>query len=96
MAKHDAFFKRIFSVPANAAGELRSILPSTLVAQLDLDKLELVEGTFVSRELRLRHTDLLFRVPLLKPRSGHRYVYVYVLLEHQSQVDRDMPFRMLE
>ncbi|MCB9662073.1 MAG: Rpn family recombination-promoting nuclease/putative transposase [Sandaracinaceae bacterium] len=96
MAKHDALFKRIFSAPEHAAGELRTMLPGSLVAQLDLDKLEVVEGSFVSKELRLRHTDLLFRVPFRKPRHGQRYVYVYVLLEHQSRADPDMPFRILE
>ena len=72
------------------------MLPRSLVAQLDLDKLEVVEGSFVSKELRLRHTDLLFRVPFRTPRKGQRYVYVYVLLEHQSKTDPDMPFRVLE
>ena len=96
MAKHDALFKRIFSAPEHAAGELRTMLPGSLVAQLDLDSLEVVEGSFVSKELRLRHTDLLFRVPFREPRHGQRYVYVYVLLEHQSRADPDMPFRILE
>jgi len=96
MAEHDALFKRIFSVPENAAGELRSMLPPKLVAQLDLSQLELVEGSFVSRELRLRHTDLLFRVPLRRPRNGRTHVYIYVVMEHQSTADPDMAFRMLE
>ena len=90
MAKHDALFKRIFSAPEHAAGELRTMLPRSLVAQLDLDQLEVVEGSLVSKELRLRHTDLLFRVPFRKPRNGQRYVYVYVLLEHQSKADPEM------
>lgn len=66
------------------------------MAQLDLSQLELVEGSFVSRELRLRHTDLLFRVPLRRPRNGRTHVYIYVVMEHQSTADPDMAFRMLE
>lgn len=96
MAEHDALFKRIFSVPENAAGELRSVLPPKLVAQLDLSRLELVEGSFVSGELRLRHTDLLVRVPLRRPRNGRTHVYIYVVMEHQSKADPEMVYRMLE
>lgn len=96
MAEHDALFKRIFSVPENAAGELRTMLPPALVARLDLHRLELMDGSFVSRELRFRQTDLLFRVPLRRPRKGRTHVYIYVLMEHQSKADPQMAYRMLE
>lgn len=96
MAEHDALFKKIFSVPENAAGELRTMLPPALVAQLDLSRLELVDGSFVSRELRFRQTDLLYRVPLRRPRKGRTHVYIYVVMEHQSKADPQMAYRMLE
>lgn len=96
MGEHDALFKKFFTVPENAAGELRSVLPPRLVGELDLSRLEVMPGTFVSRELRLRHTDLLVRVPFRRPRGGHTHAYIYVVLEHQSKVDPEMPYRMLE
>jgi predicted transposase YdaD len=75
MGDHDALFKRAFSVPAHAAGELRCVLPASIV-----------------EEMRHRQADLLFRAPL---RDGPGHSYLYVLLEHQSEPDRLMPYRML-
>lgn len=58
MGEHDAFFKRIFSNPVYAAGELASVLHPELVAALDLSKLVLVPGSFVDEAMQQRHTDL--------------------------------------
>ena len=91
MGDHDTFFKRIFGVPAYAAGELRSVLPAGLVAALDLDRLVRLNGSFVDEAMTERHTDLLFRAPI-RGRPGV-YVYFYFLLEHLSWTDPLMPFR---
>lgn len=76
--------------PPNAASELRAVLPAEVVTRLELDQLRRVDGSFVDPELRWRHSDLLFTVPL----QG-RDAFVYVLVEHQSRTDPLMPFRML-
>lgn len=75
VAEHDALFKRAFSSPEHVAGELCSVLPPSVTSALDLERLELVAGSFVDPALADRHTDLLFRVPLRAgagehPRSG--------------------------
>ena len=88
---HDALFKRTFSDPAHAAGELRSILPPALVARLDFDALRVESGSFVDEELSQRHADLLYTVPW---RAGGELL-VYLLFEHQSTVEPLMPFRLL-
>lgn len=102
MGDHDALFKRIFSVPANAAGELRSILPAELAAALDISRLELVPGAWVGNAMDTRYPDLVFRAPLLE-RGDHgeeRHVYLhvplYTLMEHQSRPHPRMPLRGLE
>jgi putative YhgA-like transposase len=87
---HDAIFRRVLGEPANAASQLRAVLPDTLVDRLDLDRLTRVSGSFVDATLRWRHSDLLFTVPL-----RGREAFVYVLVEHQSGTDPLMPFRML-
>ncbi len=96
MGEHDAFFKRIFSNPEYAAGELASVLHPELVAALDLTKLELVPGSFVDEEMKQRHTDLLLRAPLRGRRRRGRplYVYIYFVFEHLSWPDPLTPFRM--
>jgi predicted transposase/invertase (TIGR01784 family) len=87
---HDALFRRIFGVPANAASQLGAVLPPDLADRLDLSRLAPVPGSFVDEALRWRHSDVLFTAPL----DGHD-AFVYVLIEHQSSDDPLMAFRML-
>jgi len=87
---HDAVFRRIFGVPANAASQLRAVLASGIAARLDLGRLAPVPGSFVDEDLRWRHSDVLFTAPL-----DGRDAFVYVLVEHQSSDDPLMAYRML-
>lgn len=87
---HDAVFRRVLGESANAASQLRAVLPDALVGRLELDQLARVSGSFVDASLRWRHSDLLFTVPL-----AGREALVYVLVEHQSSEDPLMAFRML-
>lgn len=91
MGHHDAFFKYSFGAPEHAAGELRSILPADLASKIDLESLDVVPGSFVDDELAERHVDLLFRTRLHVGSTA----YVYLLLEHQSEPDALMPWRIL-
>jgi hypothetical protein len=87
---HDSIFRQVFGVPANAASQLRAVMPPGIASRLDLGRLVRVPGSFVSESLRWRHSDLLFTAPL-----DGREAYVYVLVEHQSSDDPLMAFRML-
>ncbi len=90
MGDRDKFFKRVFRVPRHAAGLIRTMLPAALVARMDLSRLELVRASFVDPELRERHGDLVFRVPI-----DGKMAFVYFLVEHQSEPDAMMAFRLL-
>jgi predicted transposase/invertase (TIGR01784 family) len=87
---HDSVFRRIFSVPENAASQLRAVLPVGLAARLDLGRLARVPASFVDEALKWRYSDLLFTAPL-----DGRDAFVYLLVEHQSSGDALMAFRML-
>jgi hypothetical protein len=87
---HNALFKRVFGNPANAASELRLILPAAISALIDWSSLELCPGSFVDPQLGERHTDLLFSVRC----AGHA-APIYILFEHQSAPERFMVFRLL-
>jgi len=87
---HDSVFRRIFGVPANAASQLRAVLPPALAGRLDLARLASVPGSFVDEALKWRHSDVLFTAPL-----DGRDAFVYVLVEHQSSDDSLMAFRVL-
>ncbi|MBZ4423274.1 Rpn family recombination-promoting nuclease/putative transposase [Myxococcus sp. RHSTA-1-4] len=88
---HDRFVRYTFGHPERAAAELRAVLPAHLVSEVDWTSLRTESGTVVDPELRATESDLLFTARL---RSGHPLL-LYVLLEHQSTVDRWMALRML-
>ena len=88
---HDALVRAIFGQPQYAAEELRAVLPSAALAELRLDTLAPVEGSFIDEGLRASSADLLFSVNLRGGGSG----FVYVLFEHQSTSDERMPLRLL-
>jgi len=88
---HDRFVRYTFSQPERAAAELRAALPSHVVSSVDWSSLQRESGSVVDPELRQTETDLLFTARLC---TGHP-VLLYVLLEHQSTVDRWMALRML-
>lgn len=90
MGDHDNIFKRAFSVPEHAGGELRSVLPPALSARVDLSSLQLEPASFVDAEMAQRHADLLFSAPI-----AGRPGFVYFLVEHQAGPDDLMPWRVL-
>jgi len=87
---HDALFKRVFSQPRHAAGELRHLLPPAVVAQIDWQTLALVSGSVVDPQHRDRHADLLYSVKI----AGQQ-AFLYVLFEHKSRPDAFTPFQLL-
>jgi predicted transposase YdaD len=62
-----------------------------VLAALDLSSIEAVPGDHVDARLRERLSDALFRA-----KFNGEVGYIYLLLEHQSEVDRWMPLRLLE
>ena len=87
---HDKFSKRTFSQLETARDFFRTYLPPRLAAAVDWSTLALEPGSFVDERLAGSSSDLLYRV-----RCGDQPLLLYCLLEHQSTVDPDMPFRLL-
>ena len=88
---HDRLVRFTFDHPERAAAELRAALPDFVVSEVDWSSLQPERGSVVDPELRQTETDLLFSARL---RGGQAMLF-YVLLEHQSSVDRWMALRML-
>jgi len=76
----------------NARSHLGAVLPERVASALDLARLEAAPTRMVDAVLSGRTKDLLFRVPVL---GGASFAYIFVLLEHQSSVDRRMAWRLL-
>jgi len=88
--EHDAAYKGLFSHPEMVADLLRGFVPEPWVAQVDFSTLELVNGSYVSDDLRTREDDLVWRM-----RLHEDWVYVYLLLEFQSSIDPFMAVRLM-
>jgi predicted transposase YdaD len=87
---HDKLVRRTFGDVQHARGLLQSLLPPELVGIIDWQSLTALDGSFIDPQLSERQTDLLYSV-----RMDGRETLLYVLLEHQSSVDRWMALRMV-
>ena len=90
---HDRGYKLLFSDPTLVEELLRGFLPGNWTDRLDFTTLEKVGGSFVSGDLRERHSDLIWRLRLRG--DGEGWIYFYLLLEFQSTSDRFMAVRLL-
>lgn len=88
---HDLFARFTWGQPERAEAELRAVLPPDVVARVDWSSLRREPGSVVDPELRETQSDLLFSARL----HGGQQLLLYILLEHQSSVDRWMALRML-
>src|SRR3954447_6457016 len=87
--EHDPGYKLLFSHPEMVADLLRGFVRGDWVEHLDFASLERVGSSFVADDLREREDDLIWRV-----RFREDWLYVYLLLEFQSTVDRFMAVRI--
>ena len=90
---HDRGYKLLFSDPTLLEELLRGFLPGDWTGRLDFTTLERVGNSFVSADLRERHSDVIWRLRLRG--EGEGWVYLYLLLEFQSTSDRFMALRLL-
>jgi len=90
MTEHDAGYKRLFSNKQMVADLIRGFVKEPWVEELDMDTLERISGSFVSDDFKKRENDLIWRV-----KFEDRWLYVYLLIEFQSSVDRFMALRLM-
>jgi hypothetical protein len=66
-----------------------------IVSLIDFPRLKPVRGTFVARDYRHIESDLLLTAPY-RPEGVSRRLWLYLLIEHQSEPDPLMPLRLHE
>ena len=93
MAEHDESYRLLFSNPRMVEDLLRGYVREAWVDELDFSTLEPVKTSLVGDRLQHREADLLWRVAWRG--EGRGWLYVYVLIEFQSTVDRWMALRVL-
>ena len=69
---------------------MESFVDQPWVQGLDFERAERIDKSFIDEAYQERESDLVYRIPV-----GEEEVYVYVLLEFQSSVDRLMALRVL-
>ncbi len=83
----------LFRQKENVQGLIR-ILAEELEEHLDFQRLTMLNRSFVDDALRDLQSDMVFSVPF-QDATQDKDVTVYILIEHQSTVDRMMAFRLL-
>ena len=87
----DAAYKRLFARPRMGRDLLRGFAARDWSGALDFASLTPLPASYVSRDLQQLHGDLVWRIRF----GGERWLYLVLLLEFQSGVDRAMAVRML-
>lgn len=85
--------KRLLGQQPLNVRDLLHIARCDLADAIAYDRLRLDPTTYVQRDYHHVESDLVLRGPLRRPRQQ---VLIYILLEHQSEPDRLMSFRLLE
>jgi hypothetical protein len=91
VGRHDRGYRSLFSHPRLVEELVRGFVEEPWVAKLDFSTLQRVYASYVSDDQQSREGDLLWKLLL---RDGSP-VFVYILIEHQSRVDRFMALRLM-
>ena len=87
---HDSGYKFLFSNRTIFRQLVETFVAQDWVKVADFDRAELIDKSFASEEYRNTESDLIYRLPV-----GKSSMYLYILLEFQSSVDRFMALRVL-
>jgi len=86
----DASYKKMFSSPLLVRDLIKGFVPDEWLQSLNYDTLEKYPGSYVTDDLRGRADDVVWRVKV-----GTHWVYLYLLIEFQSAIDKYMALRMM-
>ena len=87
----DSLYHRLFSHPQMVEGLVREFVPDAMAAGVDFAGMERVNAKFHAGRRKRRDGDVIWRLPT----HDGPDIYLYILLEFQSTIDRWMVVRML-
>ncbi len=90
MTDSDSLYHRLFSHPLMVEGLVREFVPEAMAAGIDFSRMEMVPAKFHARRGKRRDGDVIWRLPT----HDGPDIYLYILLEFQSKIDRWMSVRM--
>jgi hypothetical protein len=86
----DTRYAELFSHPYFVQGLLTHFVDEEFVRELDFSDMEPCKNTLVTETYAKRESDVIWRI-----RFRGRDVYLFILIEFQSTVDKRMPIRLL-
>ena len=89
--KHDKGYKYLLSVKRVFMQLLRSFVDKSWVSSIDEDSAEYINKSFILQDFKGKEADIVYRLKI-----DGREVFFYILLELQSTVDYQMPYRLLQ
>jgi len=87
---HDSGYKFLFSTPEMVRDLIIGFVPDEWLHSLDYTTLEKIPGSYITEDFRNRADDVVWRVKV-----GGDWIYLYLLIEFQSTVDKYMALRMM-
>ena len=87
---HDSSYKFLFANPEFVRDLVMGFIPDDWLRSLDYSTLEKIPSSYVSDDFKQREDDVVWRVKV-----GEDWVYLYLLIEFQSSVDKYMALRMM-
>ena len=90
MGTHDLSHKEFYSHPENVKDLLQGFVALDCVKEFDFNTLERENGSYVEKEKGERHDDIVWRL-----KWHDTWVYVYIIIEFQSEIDETMPIRIM-
>ena len=88
---YDTSYKALFSCPELVRDLLRAYVPGKWLEQADYESLTRINASYVSRSDKQRHDDMVWRIEV-----GGRWLWVYIVLEFQSEPDPWMAVRIMQ
>ena len=89
---HDSGYKRLLANRTIFRQLIETFVEEEWVSRLDFDRAERIDKSFVAEHYKETESDIIYKVPL---RSSDKVVYICILIELQSTVQRFMVLRAL-
>lgn len=95
MAKqHDSGYKEVFSYPEFVQQLIEGFMPSEISQIMDFSTLRIHSGNYITPLFEEKLEDVVWSVDVVWEGVKHP-VYLYILLEFQSNPDQTMPIRLM-
>ncbi|MBA4697778.1 MAG: Rpn family recombination-promoting nuclease/putative transposase [Legionella sp.] len=88
---HDRIFHASLKHPKVTKEFLNLFLPDSVKKDMNFNQVTYCNTTFIDESLKLQESDV-----LLKTEINNQPAFIYILCEHQTKVDKWMPFRLFK